>query len=198
LTVTIGGMKPKLAHAKVEIDETGKRGGHLSTEFDSIFQEYWERICRILVHLVGDRDEAEDLALETFWRLYHRPPAKMKNLGGWLYRVATNLGYNAVRARQRRLKYERNSANESQAGALHGNPADEAEKAEERTLVRRTLARMKNRSARLLVLHNAGLSYAEIAEILQVSTGSIGTLLARAEREFEKIYFEEGGTDAYP
>ena len=47
---------------------------------------------------MGDADEAQDLALETFWRLYSSPPRRTENVGGWLYRVALRLGYNALRA----------------------------------------------------------------------------------------------------
>jgi RNA polymerase sigma-70 factor (ECF subfamily) len=47
---------------------------------------------------------------------------------------------------------------------------------------------MKPRSAQLLILRHSGLSYAEIASAIEVSPNSVGTLLARAEREFEEQY----------
>jgi DNA-directed RNA polymerase specialized sigma24 family protein len=47
---------------------------------------------------------------------------------------------------------------------------------------------MKPRSAKTLVLRYSGLSYAEIANAIGVSPNSVGTLLARAEREFEQQY----------
>jgi RNA polymerase sigma-70 factor, ECF subfamily len=149
----------------------------------------------VAFRLVGDRDEAEDLALETFWRLYHRSPGLDENrLGSWLYRVATNLGFNALRARRRRQQYE------EQAGASaleQGNPIDPAvsvEQTQERQRVQAALGRMKPRSARLLVLRYSNLSYAEIAEAVGVAPGSVGTLLARAETEFERHYRRlEGG-----
>ena len=75
-----------------------------ATEFDAVFLENWQTVYRVLVRLVGDPAEAEDLALETFWQLYHRPPVNSNGLGGWLYRVAMNLGLNAIRARKRRLR----------------------------------------------------------------------------------------------
>jgi RNA polymerase sigma-70 factor (ECF subfamily) len=45
---------------------------------------------------------------------------------------------------------------------------------------------MPPREAQLLVLHHAGLTYKEIAAALEVAPGSVGTLLARAEAEFER------------
>jgi RNA polymerase sigma-70 factor (ECF subfamily) len=68
------------------------------------------------------------------------------------------------------------------------DPSREAERAEEREQVRAALEQMKPRSARLLVLRHSGLSYAELAETLKVAPSSIGTLLARAEMEFEEHY----------
>jgi RNA polymerase sigma-70 factor (ECF subfamily) len=71
----------------------------------------------------------------------------------------------------------------------------QVEKTQERQRVRSALAQMKPRSARLLLLRHTGLSYAEIAAALEIAPGSVGTLLARAEAEFEREYRrqEEGG-----
>jgi RNA polymerase sigma-70 factor (ECF subfamily) len=156
--------------------------------FEAAFQEHWERVHALVFRIIGDRDEAEDLALETFWRLHKRPPKKLDNLAGWLYRVATNLGLNALRARKRRQRYE------EEAGMLHleakpvANPAQEVERAEMRARVRQILSQIKPRSAKTLILRYSGLSYAEIAAAIGVSPNSVGTLLARAEREFEERY----------
>jgi RNA polymerase sigma-70 factor, ECF subfamily len=76
------------------------------TQFEDLFQEHWIRVCRVIYRLVGDWDEAEDLAIDTFWRWYKSPPVRQDNPGGWLYRVATNLGLNALRAHKRRQHYE--------------------------------------------------------------------------------------------
>ena len=155
--------------------------------FDDLFQENWSRICRVIYRLVGDWDEAEDLAIDTFWRWYQNPPARQDNPGGWLYRVATNLGLNALRARKRRQYYE------DQAGVqdLERSAADTAAAAAqalEQQRVRTALSRLKPRSAQLLILRHSGQSYAEIAAAIGVAPSSVGTLLARAEQAFEKIY----------
>lgn len=160
--------------------------------FEALFQQHWERVCAVLFRLVGDRDEAEDLAVDTFLRLYHRPPNSPDSLGGWLYRVATNLGFNALRARRRRQRYEEEAGTQALAEALSGDnswdPAALFEQAQERDAVRAALERMKPRSAQLLILRHSGLSYAEIAQALDITPTSVGSLLARAEREFEQLF----------
>lgn len=153
--------------------------------FQSTFYEYYARVYAVLYRLVGNAPEAEDLSIETFWRLWLQPPARADNLGGWLYRVAVRLGYNALRASRRRTQYEQAAMPE---GTNAADPVEAAERADECTRVRSTLARMSERDAQLLVLRYSGLSYKEIASVLGVSPNSIGTLLTRAEEEFEKKY----------
>jgi RNA polymerase sigma-70 factor (ECF subfamily) len=157
--------------------------------FEAVFYEYYTRVYAVLFRLVGDPAEAEDLALETFWKLWQQPPSRRDNLGGWLYRVATRLGYNALRAAQRRGRYEEAAGEALQPSGV-ADPAGEAERARERARVRAILGRMPERDARLLVLRHSGLSYKEIATALGVSPNSVGTLLARAEAEFERLYSE--------
>ncbi|MBI5035229.1 MAG: sigma-70 family RNA polymerase sigma factor [Chloroflexi bacterium] len=163
-----------------------------ATEFDAVFLENWQPIYRVLMRLVGDHAEAEDLALETFWRLYQRPPANDRGLGGWLYRVATNLGLNALRARKRRQQHELDAAK----WAIENNvsdPAQDVAAEEERAQVRTILGEMDERQARLLILRHSGMAYKELADTLGVSVNSVGTLLVRAEREFEKKWRETRG-----
>jgi RNA polymerase sigma-70 factor (ECF subfamily) len=161
------------------------------TDFESIFIEHWPRVYGLLLRLVGNPAEAEDLALETFQRLHDRPPADPNlNLGGWLYRVATNLGLNALRAWKRRERYELEAGRWEAQSSPAPDPEEAAALAEDQRRVRRVLRAMDERQARLLLLRHSGLAYKELAAALGVSVNSIGTLLARAEREFERRYRE--------
>ncbi|MCL4488826.1 MAG: sigma-70 family RNA polymerase sigma factor [Chloroflexi bacterium] len=181
--------KARVPAAKPRSDETWARGN--PTEFDVLFLEHWQPIYRALVRLLGDRAEAEDVALDAFWRLYCHPPSRSINLGGWLYRVATNLGLNALRARKRRERHEMRAGR----WQAEGNSADGLEVAaaeEERQRVRQVLATMDTHQAELLLLRHSGMAYKELASAVGVSVSSVGTLLGRAEREFEKRYREKG------
>lgn len=168
-------------------------------DFESIFQEYWPRIYGILFRMLGDSDEAEDLTLEVFLRLHQRPHLLHSghNPVGWLYRVASNLGYNALRASRRRKRYENKAGYQVLEKSAIPDPAQELERLTRKEQVRSVLKKMKPNSAKLLILRHAGLSYKELAEIIGVSPGSIGTLLSRAEKDFEKKYRKQHG-DPYP
>jgi len=177
-----------VALASDDVHDASAQTRQDEAEFESVFLQNYTRVYGVLFRLVGDRAEAENLALETFWQLWQRPPARNDNLGGWLYRVATNLGYNALRAAKRRANYEEQAGRDALDLNVSPSPEQEAERAAERGRAHDVLRRMPARDAQLLILRHSGLSYKEIAAALDVSPNSVGTLLARAEEEFEKRY----------
>jgi RNA polymerase sigma-70 factor (ECF subfamily) len=100
----------------------------------------------------------------------------------------------AAGSRRRRQQYETQAGASALERDASIDPGLEVEQAQERQKVQAALARMRPRSARLLVLRYSDLSYAEIAQAMDVAPGSVGTLLARAEAEFERQYRRlEGG-----
>jgi RNA polymerase sigma-70 factor (ECF subfamily) len=171
-------------------------------EFETLFLQHYSRVYGVLYRLVGNKPEAEDLALETFWKLWDQPPPRGANLGGWLYRVASRLGFNALRAAHRRLRHEGEAGFIILERQAAPDPQREAEHGEERQQARAALGRLSERDAQLLILRYSGLSYKEIAAALGIAPGSVGTLLVRAEREFEKQFVAgdhpaaAGGPDA--
>jgi RNA polymerase sigma-70 factor (ECF subfamily) len=160
--------------------------------FEELFIRHYPRVYGVLYRLVGRRDEAEDLALEAFLRLWRRQGSVETKMEAWLYRVASNLGYNALRARRRRENYELQAGIQTLEDGRDEDPPASYERREEIQRVRRTLQHMTPRQARLLVLRHSGLSYKELAGALGVAPGSIGTLLTRAEAEFETLFLTEG------
>ncbi|MBS1253878.1 MAG: ECF RNA polymerase sigma factor SigE [Anaerolineales bacterium] len=163
-------------------------------DFDTLFLTHYDGIYRLLFRIVGSREEAEDLAQETFLRLYHHrfPPGREHNVRAWLYRVATNLAYNALRSRQRRQQRQESATRHGAAMSGYApDPADVAERQDERATVRRVLMTLQPQRAQLLLLRHAGLSYRELAAALNVAPGSVGTLLARAKAAFEIAYRDE-------
>jgi RNA polymerase sigma-70 factor (ECF subfamily) len=157
-------------------------------DFEAIFEQNWERVCSVAYQIIGDAHEAQDLALEAFLRLYQHPPTDQGNLVGWLYRVTTRLGLNALRSNRRRQGYEKQAEDPLNIEAQSMDPEKIQESTERQNLVRKTLQGLKPRSAQILVLRNVGFSYQEIADTLQIPASSVGTLLSRAEGEFEKAF----------
>ena len=163
--------------------------------FEAVFQQHYDRVYGLLFRLVGNRSEAEDLTQEVFLKLYNHAYRKRlfgrsreHNIGAWLYRVATNMGYNAIRGRQRR--WQRNTV---LVPDPDGSPGAEksVEQREMETAVRRTLARLQPRQVQLLLMRQMEFSYADCAAATGVAPGSVGTLLARAAKAFREAYEEE-------
>ena len=177
---------PRKNHPLTADEQPGSR----NAELEKLFHQQWDRLCAALYRFTGDPAEAEDLAMEAFVRLWQSPPADSANLGGWLYRVATRLGLNHLRAAARRGRYEL-SAGRDGLGQAATDPENEAGRRQERARVRAVLATMDERQSRLLLLRHAGFSYQEIAAALELNPASVGTLLARAEQAFTKLYQQE-------
>ena len=161
-------------------EQRGFRGA-----FEALFDLHFHRILRYLDRLTGDPDLAADLAQETFVKLYRRgavPDAPE----AWLISVAMNLFRNAVTTRaRRRLLLGRDRAGQ---GDPPPSPERSLEAERTRRRVRAALDRMPERERSLLLLRAEGYSYRELGGALGLNEASVGTLLARARRQFREGY----------
>ena len=157
--------------------------------FRSFFLEHYTRLAGVVFRIVGDYSLAEDLAIEAFWRLYRQPYGGHDrfNPSGWAYRTATRLAIDQLRAKARRGRYEQ-EAGPSLVARPGPDPLGDVLAAERRTQVSKVLALLRPGQAQILILRASGFSYQELAEVLGVKRGSIGTRLIRAEATFRKEY----------
>jgi RNA polymerase sigma-70 factor (ECF subfamily) len=159
--------------------------------FDTLFHRHYDRVYGLLFRLLGNRAEAEDVTQEVFIKLYKKPLTgkRRHNVSAWLYRVATNMGYNRLRGRSRRWRRDLMLVPDVTDSTV--DPADAAAREETRASVRAALTRLPERQTQMLLLRQMGLSYAELAQVCGVAPGSVGTMLARAANAFRKVYGEE-------
>jgi RNA polymerase sigma-70 factor, ECF subfamily len=156
-------------------------------QFVELFGTHFRRIYRVLDRISGEPELAADLAQDAFVRLYRRgslPEAPE----AWLISVAMNLFRNVrtTRSRRRRLL---TVARAEAAHADHApSPDAAADAADVRRRVRAAIDRLPERERRLLMLRAEGYSYRDIAAGLGLHEGSVGTLLARAQRAFRERY----------
>lgn len=159
------------------------------TAFDLLVRKYQHRIIKLVGRFVHDRYEAEDVAQEAFLRAY-------RALGGfrgdsafytWLYRIAVNTAKNHLEARGRRpLSLD---AEPEGADMYQGNEALHEQATPERLLltneiaatVRQVLDRLPAELRTALTLREIeGLSYEEIAEIMDCPIGTVRSRIFRA------------------
>ncbi len=179
-----------------------------ATAYEELVVRYQARLLRVLEHLVGRRELAEDLAQEVFLRVYrsrqqYEPGAKFAT---WLFTIANNVASNALRDRSRRPEV---TLAGSESGPLGPRPMDrlaqetssamptrQIDKAELRDMVRMALESLSERQ-RMAVLLNKfeGMSYADIAHAMELSPQAIKSLLSRARENLRQMlepYLETG------
>jgi RNA polymerase sigma-70 factor (ECF subfamily) len=160
--------------------------GAVSPAFEALFRTEYARVVGIAHRVLADQALAEDVAQDVFVSFYRGHPADAAYAPAWLHAAAAHAALNALRARDRRDRREAAQALPPDARADQADPAETVAVAETRDEVRAVLARLPERSAALLALRYAGLSYAEIAAALDVRASSVGTLLRRAEEAFRR------------
>ena len=153
---------------------------------DNQGSHHWDVVARAAYRITGDADDARDAAQEAFIRLHRKPPSPNTALRAWLCRVATNQAVNDLRSGRRRVARE--ARHSSDAAPIATDGIAEANLRAERALVRDVLLALPERSRDLLVLRAEGFRYQEIATVLGIAPGSVGTLLVRAEQAFRESY----------
>ncbi|MGD8276854.1 MAG: sigma-70 family RNA polymerase sigma factor [Gemmatimonadota bacterium] len=144
-----------------------------------LFEEHHGALLRYLVRLTGDGDLAADAAQEAFARLVEKPP-RDEQPRAWLFTVATNVVRAAANNRKRRRMLLEGSVARVPAGDAPGRPDDELERRETRTKVRAALDSLSQKERTVLLMREEGFTHREIAEAVGTTTGSVGTMIARA------------------
>jgi RNA polymerase sigma-70 factor (ECF subfamily) len=162
----------------------------VAASVEALFREHYGRIVGMLTRLTGDRAHAEEIGSDVFHKLSQRPALldSRQDLTPWIYRVATNAGFDALRTNSRRRKREDAAGLEGIHAVASPNALDAMLAEERRGRVRAVLGVLKPREAQMLLLRSSGMAYRELASALGIEPASVGTMLARAEAEFERRY----------
>jgi RNA polymerase sigma-70 factor (ECF subfamily) len=160
--------------------------------FEELVEQYQHRLVAVMHHLIGRAEEAEDLAQEAFLRVYrarhkYRPRAKFST---WLFTIANNLALNHLRSRQRKPAVP---LPVSDSGPLGPRPAEQLvrdrssqpvqrmQQQELAALVQQAIAGLNERQRMAVILNKfEDMNYAEIAEVMKLSTKAVKSLLSRA------------------
>lgn len=163
--------------------------GTLSWDFEQVYEQHRERIYRHIRHLVSDQELAEDLAQETFARAFKalaRMPEDLR-ITPWLYRIATNVSYDALRRRRLIAWQTLDGLDYEPASGAGDDP--QVEYSGTAGLVRAALARMPTLYRQALLLREyEGYSLPEIAQALGIAPGGVKMHLSRARGYFRQHY----------
>ena len=171
------------------------KGGDESA-FRLIVEKYQRRVVNVAYRLLGNRDDAEEVAQETFLKAYmsaksYTPKAELFT---YLYTIATRLALNRLR-KERRFRWLSLDASDENEGEMApepiSNPSDRPdlslEQAERDALVRRAMDALPAAQKAVLVFSRyEGLSYKEIADVMETSVSAVESKLHRAKQTLKK------------
>ena len=153
--------------------------------FSQLVREYEPSLKRSVFQFLGDADAAADVTQDVFLKLLDRYEQFRGEaaISTWLYRVVVNAFLDHCRARRPWLPLAEAGDEEETPTALLLPPTqeDDAERRQRARAVQVAVAELGPRFRVLVVLrYSAGLSYEEIAEVLDVSPGTVASRLHRA------------------
>lgn len=161
------------------------------TAFAELVNQFQHRLVSIMNHVVGNAEEAEDLAQEVFLRVYrnrkkYSPTAKFST---WLFTIANNLALNALRNRARKpvvpiLGSESGPLGVPQDQLMRANgetPSYGLRQAELAARIRAALDTLNERQRMAVILNKyEDMNYAEVAEVMGLTQKAVKSLLSRA------------------
>jgi len=155
------------------------------SDTERLFTTYHAMLVRYLTRRLGDRDWAEEIAQETFVRALRQE--HLVNERSWLFAVASNLVRDEARKDIRRRRHLALLAEEQRDAHVEA-PDVSLERALDAADARHALDALAERDRQALLLREEGLDYPEIADILGIAVGSVGTTLSRARRRLAESY----------
>ncbi|MFT4084418.1 MAG: RNA polymerase sigma factor SigE [Nocardioides sp.] len=152
-----------------------------SLRWEEIVERHSDRVFRLAYRLTGNRPDAEDLTQEVFVRVFRSLDSYSPGtFEGWLHRITTNLFLDQARRKQR-IRFDALSDERAQRLTSTG-PTPDAAYADQRfdDDIERALATLPPDFRAAVVLCDVeGLSYEEIAQILDAKLGTVRSRIHR-------------------
>ena len=165
--------------------------------FDEIVRRYGSKMINLAYQITGDRDLAEDIGQETFFRAYRSAPRyrEISKFSTWLYTIAINLCRNELRKRKFRIfslegMAEREEDEKIRIDIIDDRlkPDAELERKELGRMIRKAIASLPEKFRTPLVLRDIqGLAYDEIGRILNLPEGTVKSRINRARLRVKDI-----------
>ncbi|MBI3327328.1 MAG: sigma-70 family RNA polymerase sigma factor [Nitrospinae bacterium] len=168
--------------------------------FADLMLKYQTRVLTLAIRMLGSPSEAEDIAQDIFAKVFlslqeFRGAARFST---WLYRITVNhcLNHMRSRARQRQSLVATEPKDLAEASPT-SNPQWRLEQKERWAVVQAKLQALSPEHRMIIILRDIeGLAYEEIAEVLQLESGTVKSRLHRARMELKDLlepYFADEG-----
>jgi RNA polymerase sigma-70 factor (ECF subfamily) len=178
-------VEPKNADAEASLVEEARRGDR--NAFGELVCRYYPGVVQVIYRLCNDAGLAEDMAQEAFLRAWINLPSfhPQSSLRNWLYRIAVNATLDVLRHRpEERLEEEAAEMIADQTAS----PESALIEKESTVLVQKALSSLPEAARSVLVLREyGGLSYQEIAGVLDVPVGTVMSRLNYARNRLRVL-----------
>ncbi|ANH82914.1 RNA polymerase subunit sigma-70 [Niabella ginsenosidivorans] len=166
------------------------------TAFKHVVDTYQNMVYNTCLSIVKSEEDAEDIAQEVFVQVY-QSIASFKGeskLSTWIYRIATtkSLDFERKKKRKKRFGFVRSIFGEESEVVINPpdfhHPGVVLDKKENAALLFQAIDQLPDNQRTAFLLNKVeGLSYQEVAEVLQTSVSSIESLLHRAKNNLRKL-----------
>jgi len=156
--------------------------------FKSIVSLYQQKVFLLAYSILKNREDALDVAQETFLRLYQKLGLyeKDRNFQAWLLQIAKNLSIDYYRKHHGRRRDMESDRRVEELPLTAGDHGSNPESSELRHLLSRNLERLAERQRLIFLMkHFNGLEYREIAQVLGISVGTVKSLHFKAVRNLK-------------
>ena len=149
--------------------------------FEALFHEFQAEVYRWIVRIVRDPGAAEDLTIETFWRIYraHARFDPKRSFGAWARRIATNAALDYLKSARPQESFTADFL-----ATASPNPGIQREVRERTERAFRQLPAKLQVTAILALIEEE--PYKNIAEVLGISVGAVKLRVFRALRILRK------------
>jgi len=162
-------------------------------DFITLMQQNQGRVYRLAFHLLGDAEEAKDATQETFVKAWKKfDMLRWETSQAWLLKITVNLCLDWLRRRKFRgdlpEKNESQDSLEYQLSDPNPDPLEQCLSREMQVKVREAVSSLAPKYRAVVTLRDIeGLSYQEIAEMLNVKISKVKSSLFRGRRELKEI-----------
>ena len=165
--------------------------------FEQLVLDNQNRVYSLALRLVGDREAAADLAQEAFVKAWQGLASFQgeSSFSTWVYRLTSNLCIDYLRRKKRREAVEGAASLDEgpEPADWSQDPQVQLERSERGRALARGMAQLSGWQRQILVLRElSGLSYQEIAQVMELDLGTVKSRLARARLALRKILLEDG------
>ena len=175
----------------LELISSFKRGD--KSAFETIILNYQDRIYNLCRYMLANEHDAEDAAQDTFLKAYQslndfKPNASLYT---WLYRIAVNTCIDYKRRPFFESIFRRSDTGEEKVieyASTSPSPERLSESKQMGHALQKSLKKLSQKLRGVIILKEIeGLSYEEIAAVLDISIGTVKSRISRAREELKEL-----------